>query len=145
MTVIGLGNRLKSDDAAGSVLAERLKKTVNADIIDAEVSLENYLGKVVKLKPDSVIVIDAVFMNKKPGTAVIIKKGELAEIQFSTHGLSLNYFCDYLSNEGIKNIVIIGIQPENVLLGDKISPAVEKGIKRLEEILVRILDRRDSV
>lgn len=65
--ILGIGNTLRSDDGLGSILANRLKDKVPFKVIDAGTTPENYLEKIVKEKPESMIIIDAVDFGGVPG------------------------------------------------------------------------------
>ena len=136
-----MGNKIKSDDGAGSVLAEKLKLKLKIDVIDVETSLENYLGTIVKLKPGTVILIDAVYLKKKPGTIKIITENNFSIVNFSTHGLSLDFFLNYLKEHKIENFIIIGIQPKKVDYGTVISLPVINAMNTIEKTLVKLFSR----
>ena len=65
--LLGIGNRLRSDDAAGPLLADRLSGRVNAEVIDAGDVPENYIGPIRKLGPEVVLALDAVRSGRRPG------------------------------------------------------------------------------
>ena len=134
--IVGVGNLLKSDDAAGIVLLERLKGVVRAQFLDCGVAPENYLEKIVSIAPNTVIILDAVDLDQPPGTIRIMKAGEIARGGISTHYLSLRMFVDYLNNrlEAV-NIFLLGIQPQSVALGEGLSDKVNTAIDRLVEEL----------
>ena len=67
-------------------------------------------------KPDTVILIDAVYLDKKPGIIEIITESNFSITNFSTHGLSLDYFINYLKKYNIENFIIIGIQPKRLIM-----------------------------
>ena len=103
-------------------------------------SLENYLGSIAKLRPDTVILIDAVYLEKKPGAIELITESNFSITNFSTHGLSLDHFINFLKSNKIENFIIIGIQPENINYGTTISLPVIKAMDKIEKILVKILN-----
>ncbi len=138
--IVGIGNILKGDDGVGSIVAERLIESTKLNIIDAGVSLENYAGPIVKIKPDTVILIDAVDLEKKPGAVEIIQTNDFSIMHFSTHGLSLKFFINYLCDQGINNVIIIGIQPETFDLGSNVSKAVETSAKEIENIIKMVIN-----
>lgn len=132
--ILGIGNPMKGDDSAGHTVIKLLQnqklKNKNLILINCETVPENYIGKVVKLKPDMIVIIDAADFAAKPGTLRLMDKNELAAVTLSTHSLSLEYIIKYLEFE-LKNIpiFIIGIQAKNTNLGDKITPEVSRSVK----------------
>lgn len=140
--LIGLGNRIRSDDGIGSILAEKLKGRLEIDVIDAEMSVENYIGPIIKKNPDTVIIVDAFNFNSKPGSICIYSDIEIPVNHFSTHGMSLQFLVDYLKNAGITCIILIGIQPLITKLGGEISNPVNKAMDKLEKILMCLFGRK---
>ncbi|MBN1697753.1 MAG: hydrogenase 3 maturation endopeptidase HyCI [Spirochaetales bacterium] len=137
--VVGIGNCLKGDDGAGSLLAQQLSTGGRIDCLDAGVSIENYLGTIVKKKPDTLLIIDAVDFGASPGTIRVFERPNFPVTHVSTHGMSLHFFFDMLHQEGVTNIILIGIQPERVTLGEGLSAPVQSALDELYEILIRLL------
>ena len=73
--IVGLGNRLKCDDAAGCLVADILAESGTFDVIDAGTTIENYLGPIIRKKPGTVILVDAVSFEAEPGTYEIVHEG----------------------------------------------------------------------
>ena len=67
VVILGIGNTLRSDDGAGSILASRIRDKAPYIVYDCGASPENYLGKIVQDKPDTVLIIDAADFGAKPG------------------------------------------------------------------------------
>lgn len=145
VVVIGIGNTLKSDDGAGPVLAKRLQGRLNAEVIDAETVLENFLCPVINLKPDTVLIIDAVRFDAEPGDLKIFLPADLPVGHFSTHGMSPGLFMKLLNKVGISNVILLGIQPHIIELGQKLSNSVEDSLNTLEAVLKSILGERESL
>ncbi|MGI6595329.1 MAG: hydrogenase nickel incorporation protein HypB [Candidatus Ratteibacteria bacterium] len=134
VAIMGIGDRMKADDAVGSLVAELLSKTVkrkNIKIIDAGNAVENYVGVIKRFKPDTVVVIDAVDFQGKAGDIKIMGCGEIEETTISTHGFSLALILENLQKETGAECRIIGVQPVKVSLSEEISPAVERAIQKL--------------
>ncbi len=134
--IIGIGNVLRGDDGFGPLLIERIKDNVNAVCIDAGSAPENYAGKITKLKPDTILIVDAVHLGLKPGEYEILKKNDINKSGFTTHTLSPVMFIEYLEKEINANIYIIGIQPENTSFGEEISGNVAETLKKLSESII---------
>ena len=84
VVIVGIGNTMKGDDGFGPALVERLSPKVKAVCIDAGSAPENYTGKIVKEKPDTILIVDALHLglaNAKGRTALLSagsRKGEIA-------------------------------------------------------------------
>jgi hydrogenase maturation protease len=91
--VIGIGNPDRGDDAAGRLVAERLRGTLSADVEIAETDGESTALLALLDGADFAILIDACVSGKEPGTVhrFDVGAGPLPEAKFnlSTHGLGL--------------------------------------------------------
>lgn len=133
VVILGIGNTLRSDDGVGSLLASRIKDKVPYMVYDVGESPENYLGKIVKDKPDNIVIIDAVDFGGKPGEfrvleAVDIKTANL----FSTHNASISLAINYLKNNLKADIIILIIQPKSIAFGENLSPEITETLSNLE-------------
>jgi len=131
--ILGIGNTLRSDDAIGSLLAGRIKDKVRFVVYDAGSSPENYLGKIIKDNPDTIIIIDAVDFGGQPGNLRLWEGSELKTVNlFSTHNASLALTINYLQSYMKVDIIILGIQPKLLAFGDSLSPEIENTLTQLE-------------
>jgi hydrogenase 3 maturation protease len=131
--ILGVGNRLRSDDGIGSLLAERIKDKTPCIVYDAGASPENYLGKIIKDKPDNIIIIDAVDFGAKPGELNIIEGKDVETVNlFSTHNASIALTINYLQSNIKTDIIILAIQPKDISFGDSLSPEIVKALDKLE-------------
>ncbi|MDD5155380.1 MAG: hydrogenase maturation protease [Candidatus Omnitrophica bacterium] len=134
VVILGIGNTLSSDDGAGSILAGRIKDNVPYTVYDAGVSPENYLGKIIKDKPDNIIIIDAVDFRAKPGDCTILEGKDIKTANlFATHNASISLTISYLQNNLQADIIVLAIQPKTVAFGDKVSKEIEEALVKLEE------------
>jgi hydrogenase maturation protease HycI len=130
---LGIGNSLKSDDAAGLVLLEKLRKTsfvssLNAEFWNCSSSPENYLEKIVKQDFDTVIIIDALSMEKQAGSIDFVNPRYISSFSVSTHSLSVSMFVDYLKSNKQIDIYLLGIQTSTTQTGEGLSPEVSASI-----------------
>lgn len=119
---VGIGNVLKSDDGTGVYITDRIKNSDRILSLSVEVSIENYIGKINSLKPDTVILVDCVDMNSRPGTCRILDPGMIQDLTFNTHNISLKKLSDFFKMP----VFVLGIQPENIEFGENISYIVKK-------------------
>lgn len=141
--LVGMGNILKADDGAGPLLISRLRQNLTGRpevlLFDTGVTPENYLGPLTKASPATVLVIDAADFGCEPGEVHPVTQTEFAAAGFSTHTINPGFFINYLRENGIRNIIFLGIQPGDISLGGQISPAVEKTLDSLAELFLDIL------
>jgi len=134
VVLLGIGNTLRSDDGAGSLLASRLKDKVPYIVYDAGANPENYLGKIIKDNPDNIIIVDAADFAGKPGEIRLLEGQELKTSNlFSTHNASISLTINYLQSSIGADIIILIIQPKSTVFGDSLSPQVDNAVKTLTE------------
>jgi hydrogenase 3 maturation protease len=133
VVILGIGNTLRNDDGVGSIIASRIKDKVPYIVYDAGPSPENYLGKIIKDKPDNIVIIDAVDFGGKPGELRIMEgEGLTTTNLFSTHNASISLTINYLKNNLKVDIIILIIQPKDINFGDKLSPQISQTLTKLE-------------
>jgi hydrogenase 3 maturation protease len=131
--ILGIGNTLRSDDGAGAILAARIKDEVPFLVWDVGVSPENYLGKIEKEKPDTIVIIDAVDFGGRPGEFRVLEAQDLKTTNlFSTHNASISLMINYLQNNLKVDIIILIIQPKSIAFGDSLSPEINQTLNKLE-------------
>ncbi|MCC6012762.1 MAG: hydrogenase maturation peptidase HycI [Candidatus Verstraetearchaeota archaeon] len=137
---VGIGNKLRKDDGAGSIIISRLKRRGIKSVIDCEIMPENFIGKIKRINPTHIIFFDAIDMGEKPGTYRVISENELCERFISTHRLPIKILFKILKEE-IPNvkILLIGIQPKNIEFGKGLSKSVNKGINSLIEEIIEVI------
>ena len=135
-----MGNPLRGDDGFGPALVARLKGRVKAVCLDGGSAPEIYAGKIVKEKPDTILIIDALHLGLRPGECEVLRKDEIARSGFSTHDISPNLLLDYLAEETGAEIYMLGVQPESLRFGLELSEPVRQTLKKLEEELIRCMN-----
>ena len=135
--LFGIGNTLRGDDAVGPMLVEMLRDKVNAVCINAEGSPENFLGKVIKESPDTLLIIDAMYLNEGPGEYRLLAPEEVEATVTSTHDIPLTMLIHYLKSEKKMNIYILGIEPQHLEIGKEVSPKVKKTLVLLKKIITK--------
>jgi len=136
---LGMGNVLRGDDGTGPFFIDQIKGKVRAVCINGETTPENYLGKVIKENPDTIILVDAIQMNLKPGNYRILNKEEIENSGFSTHTISPFLLIDFLEKQTEASIYLLGFQPKNTELGECISMEVKETIEKLSAFFKRTL------
>ena len=144
IVIVGIGNSLRGDDGAGPELIQRLKKfqlpTSNSQLslIDTGSVPENFLQKIVGERPDVILLVDTINLERPAGTVEIIRAENLKEESFSTHNASLKLTIEYLKKETEAEVFLLGIQPKNIGFGKRISPEVEESVKKIAKEIEEI-------
>ncbi len=129
--VIGIGNPLKSDDNIGNLVVDELRKSVkdiNTLFIRAETNPENFIGKIKKFKPNSIYFVDAVEFDGNLGEVKVFDINDVLNKSLSTHDISVKVFNDLFPDIGI---YIIGIKPQNIEYGEKLSSLFKKNFTEI--------------
>jgi hydrogenase maturation protease len=140
VTVVGIGNRLRGDDAAGSLVIERLGGAGGARALDAELTPENYLGPLLERGQEVVLFVDAADLGAAPGTCRVAAMDELAPRAESTHAPSLRLTADLLAAYGVASL-LLGIQPGRTSPGERLTPAVDAAVDAAAAAIARLLGR----
>ena len=148
VAIVGIGNQLRSDDAAGLLVARSLSEqgcaaNTNLLILEAGHAPENRTGELRKFAPDLVLLIDAAEMGEKPGTVRLIPAEAIDGMSASTHSLPLSMLASYLTLELNCKVILLGIQPGSNEVGETVSRevlwAVENIVKSLVETFHTII------
>ncbi|UCF10802.1 MAG: hydrogenase 3 maturation endopeptidase HyCI [Candidatus Bipolaricaulota bacterium] len=127
--LLGVGNRLRGDDGVGPEVVERL---AGSDwlTVDAGSAPENVTGRVAREAPDLLVIVDAAEMGLSPGTLRRLPDDDAPRMLASTHGLPLSFLLERLRSAA-GEIVLIGVQPSSVALGEGLSPRVGRAADEL--------------
>jgi len=140
MVIVGIGNSLRADDGFGPALIERLQGKVNLVCIDAGSAPENYLGRIVREAPDTILLADAAHLGLEPGQYRILKPAEILNCGLTTHDMSSRMLIEFLEDQTQANIFMLAMQPENVSLGERMSERLNKALDEIEMSIREILD-----
>ncbi len=128
---VGIGNQLKTDDGAGVYISKRINNSGPVSSLTVEVSIENYIGKINSLNPDILILIDSVDMKLVPGASMLLDISQIEDLTFNTHNISLNRLSDFFKMP----LFILGIQPEKIDFGEKITYLVKQEADRIIDLI----------
>lgn len=137
--ILGVGNRMRGDDGAGSWVAERLAGRVSVPVFDGGTAPENYLEKIAALLPDTVLIIDAADFGGSPGEMRLFRAEEVGPGGLSTHALSLSLAAEYLRTRGRATVRLLAIQPADAGLGRPMSEAVRRAVEQAARWLEQFL------
>lgn len=141
VVIVGIGNELNGDDAAGVWVARKLQEAAGrvADspvlIVEAGTAPENVTGALRKFAPALVLLIDAAQLNEPPGTIGWLDWRETTGISAVTHGLPLYVLAEYLVTEIGCEVALIGIQPRTNAFDAPLSPEVLLAVDEVAQAL----------
>ena len=142
LVIVGIGNPLCGDDAAGSLVARGLRPAPGVRVIDAEEVPENHVGAILATRPKVVLLIDAVDLVSAPGSVAVLEAAELRLHGAWTHRVPLGTLMDVLARETGADVLLLAIQPRQVGLGCAPSAEVEASVALLIETLDGLLATR---
>lgn len=128
---VGIGNLLKKDDGVGVHISSGICNKLNIEALTVEVSLENYIGKINRIDPDILVLIDCVEMGSVPGTSKLISVSKLDDLTFNTHNISLKRISEFFKMP----VYLLGIQPEKIEFGENMSYLVMEEAEKIINII----------
>ena len=135
VAIVGVGNELRGDDAAGILVARKLSQLKNLLVLEGGSSPENLIPTLKKFSPSWIILIDSTDFGGKPGEIRIFDPLKARGTPISTHTLPLSFMARYLEIEIGARVLLVGIQPKS--LEGPVSPEVQRGIEKTSEWLLR--------
>lgn len=151
LLVLGIGNTLLKDDAAGILVAREVKKRVTSPGVDV---VEASLGGIglldIMAGYDEVIIVDSIkTANGIPGTIYKLAAEELGEVSYpcGPHFLDVRTAVELGKQFGYNmpdTIEIYGVEiKDNTTFSETLSPEVEEAIPELVQwILDGIQDKK---
>jgi hydrogenase 3 maturation protease len=139
--VVGIGNPHRGDDAAGCLVARNLRDSAQSarfprlKVVEAEEVPESFLGLIVRPRPDTVILVDAVELGEPPGTAALLEVEDLEDRASSTHSPPLSLVAHYIRAQTGADVFLLGIQPGERGLGTSPSVEVQDAATHLAHVL----------
>lgn len=132
---------MRGDDGLGSILAQKLSiiEKKNITVFDGKSVPENFTGVIKRETPSHIIILDAVEMNKEPGHIRFVMKEEIANYSVSTHAMPLSFLVKYLESTTSAEIMLLGIQPENMDLICELSPNIQESLNYVLKLFNHVL------
>ena len=138
-----MGNELREDDSLGPFIIKELENDVsdcdNIVLINGGSAPENFTGLIKKENPSHIMIIDAAFMDSEPGTIKFINKNHIANVNASTHSMSLSFLIKYLEKDISFKFLFVGIEPLNMDFGENLSEKVLNSAKSLKNAIISAL------
>ncbi len=157
LAVVGIGQELRGDDAAGLEVVRRLQALRagldasqpaarralakdNVLILEAGPAPENFTGPLRRFNPEVVVLVDAAQMDTLPGSVLYLDWHDTAGYTGSSHTLPLSTVAEYLEKEIGCKVWLLGIQPEGNEYGARMSEATARGVHLAVENLKSFLE-----
>jgi hydrogenase maturation protease len=143
--VLGLGNRLETDEALGALVIERLQQDpsllaglpnpASVDLIDGGTVGLALLPYLMDL--DGLVVVDAINARAEPGTLIDLDGASLLRHDqvMSVHDLGAGELLGalYVMEAWPRHVRVIGLEPKLIELGLELTPPVAAGVPGLLE------------
>ena len=150
--VLGLGNRLETDEALGALVIEHLSGEPNClgalpdagcvDLIDGGTVGLALLPRLMDL--DGLLVVDAINAGEEPGTLVDLDGASLIrhDLVMSVHDLGAGELLGALHvlEAWPRRVRVIGVEPKAIELGLELSEPVAAAMPGLLETIGRYLE-----
>lgn len=138
VAILGIGSESRGDDAAGIRVVEKIQEKIDSPhilVIVAGPVPESFTSKIKKFEPDYIMLIDSVDSEEHPGKISVIDPNRIVGEKLSSHRLPLSMMMEYLKEETGAEVILVGIQPNRVKMGSKMSGPVKKSVDNLAKIL----------
>lgn len=138
VAVVGVGNRMRGDDAIGGLVAGELDGSTDIVAIDAGTTPENQLDRLVALRPERVLFVDACAFGGAAGDFRLFSREEIDDLAgsiVSTHALPLGLTVALLEKELDAEVLLLGIQPGRLDFGAELSESTARALPRIVEFV----------
>ena len=144
--ILGLGNRVMTDDSAGLValdlFLERYKLPPDVDTLDGGtlgLELLSYMEGY-----GAILITDCVMRGCDPGTLLLVEEGEIETIferALSPHQMGIKDLIAILRLQGRVpgRMVVVGVEGASIAIGIELTPLVAGAMDGFVEMMVRVL------
>lgn len=146
--ILGVGNPLRRDDGIGPKVIRLLSENRNSNKLPSGTDMidggTDGLGLIEYLKNyEKVVIIDAVEMGLAPGTIKVFTPEEavisINTDSLSTHGFGIAELIKLAKELDINpELIVVGIQPEDVSYGEGLSDTVEATVDGVIEKVIKL-------
>ena len=127
----GVGNVLKRDDGVGVYIAQKIRHGNRIWRLTVEMGIENHIGKINKLAPDVLVIIDACDFSREPGYSELARASDMMEMTTNTHNISLAKLSELFNMP----VYILGIQPADISFGEGMDAKVSETAERISGMI----------
>ena len=133
--ILGVGNPLRGDDAAGCAVAKGLKAISSLEVINCQDTPEKYVKDIIEKKPDTILIVDIADFEGSPGDVKIFEINQIVETGFSTHDMALKLLSKYVRAHVEADIFLLAIKPQAIGFDEPMSDAVQESVIEVVEFL----------
>lgn len=133
--IVGIGNSLRGDDGFGPALIGQIQGKVGFICIDAGSAPEKFLGLIVKEEPDTILFVDAADLDLEPGQYRILEPVDIVKCGLTTHDMSSRMLIEFLENQTKANILMLGVQPQHLSLGEAMSQCLTETLDEIQMLI----------
>ncbi len=146
LAILGIGNELNADDAAGVLVARQINARLDPAevnppgsllVVEAGPSAESFTGPLRRFAPELVVLVDAAELHEPPGTILCFDWREAQGLSASTHTLPPSMLAQFLTRELGCGVALIGIQAKSLELDGPVSPEVLRAVDQVAAELLR--------
>jgi len=136
--LIGVGNELRSDDAAGLEIASCLRRKLGSAPtpgvkIHASVPAPERLLSKLASAGGRMVVFDAVEASSKPGQVVFLPMADTKYGFFGTHNIPLKLIPGL--DRRLDDVFLVGVQPASLEVGSGLSEIVRESIREIVDVV----------
>jgi hydrogenase maturation protease len=135
--LVGVGNSIRSDDAAGLEVVKSVKRKVGSkhrkDVVihGPTLSPEGTLSKIPSAH--RVLIFDSVDAGESPGTIVFATLGQSKYGYFASHNVPLKLIPGLMGRS--ESVMVVGIQPASLEVGEGLSPEVKVSVDEIAAVV----------
>lgn len=134
--VVGVGMPLCGDDGFGPAVAVALEPSERLRVFDVQGVPESFLGPIVQTDCPGVLFVDTADLQTEPGRVALVGPEHLAEVDVSTHVVSLGLMAEAVRNlaretGGGRDVrcALLAAQPESLEHIDRLTAAIRGAVE----------------
>ena len=131
-----LGNRDRSDDAVGLIIADKLVKNFPKNVFSEELEdISTFLVDIIEKDIyEHIVIIDAVDFSANPGS-ILITSDITNEIRpITTHTIPINQIKEIVKSQN-KQFTLVGIQVKSIKFMGEVSKEVLRAAEEVGDLL----------
>ncbi len=93
------------------------------------------MGLILKEEPDTILLADAVHLDLNPGQYRILHTADILKCGLTTHDMSSRMLIEFLEDQTHATILMLGVQPKVLALGEAMSECVTETLNEVETLI----------